>query len=124
MAATCTVVEERHGSLKKIKWDWKSNSAGAVSIAAAETTHAYNGALERFVTVPDGGGAAPSASYDCTVLDQDSTDTLMGGGSSRATAATEQVKAASLGVVANDKLKLVVANAGASNAGIAYLYLR
>jgi hypothetical protein len=124
MTATCTIIEEVYGSVKKIKWDWAADSTGAVSIAAAQTTNVYNGALERLVTVPDGGGAAPSASYDITVLDQDSTDTLMGGGGSRATAATEQVKAASLGVVANDKLKLVVANAGASNAGIAYLYIR
>jgi len=85
---------------------------------------AYNGALERLVTVPGTGGAAPSASYDITVLDQDSTDVLMGAGLSRAAASTEQVKAASLGVIANDTMSIVVANAGASNSGVAYVYLR
>ena len=48
----------------------------------------------------------------------------MGAGASRAAAATEQVKAASLGVVANDTLTITVSNAGASNAGTAYVYIR
>lgn len=117
-----TITEEIYGSVKKIKFDWSiaSSSSGE---ATGTTAKAYNGKLERLVTVPD-GSAAPSASYDLTCSDQDSTDTLMGAGGSRAAAATEQVAAASLGVVANDTLTLNVTNAGSSTAGVAYLYIR
>ena len=119
---TMTITEEVYGSVKKITFDWAtaSSSAGAVSGA---TTKAYNGALERLVTIPD-TSAAPTASYDLTCSDQDTTDTLMGGGANRHTTNIEQVGAASLGIVANDKLTLKVTNAGSSKAGVVHLYIR
>ena len=123
MAGTATVIEETHGSVKKIRWDWSISSSSSGAVTGVTTTKVYNGVLERLVTIPN-ASTAPSASYDITVKDQDSTDTLMGAGANRATAATEQVLAASLGCVANDTLTLTVANAGSSCAGVAIVYLR
>lgn len=120
---TMTITEETYGSVKKIKASWAITSAdsGAVS---GQTSTAYNGALQRLVTVPD-ASSAPAANYDITVSDQDSTDALMGGGANRHSANTEQVAAASLGIVANDKLTFKVTNAGStSHAGAIYLYIR
>jgi hypothetical protein len=118
---TVTITEETFGSLKKIAWAWTSDAAGVVS--GTLTTGAYNGVLERLVTVPS-GAAAPTDNYDVTVLDEDGTDVLMGAGADRDTANTEQVLASSLGAVANDRLELRVANAGNSKGGTVYLYLR
>ena len=56
--------------------------------------------------------------------DQDSTDVLNAKGANRHTANTEQVKAASLGVIANDTITINVTNAGSSNGGTAIVYIR
>lgn len=118
---TATFVEERYKTVKKISIDWVSDSAG---VATGTTENVYDGLVERLVTVPDGAALAPSASYDITLSDQDSTDVLMGAGANRHSANTEQVLAASLGVVAYDTLTVNVAGAGASNAGSVYVYIR
>lgn len=121
-----TITEETHGSVKKIAFAWTSiadGSAGGVG-DGGRTTLAYNGEVVRLVTVPAGGGSAPTDNYDVTVTDEDGTDVLMGAGANRDTAVTEQVLASSLGVVANDRLTLTVANAGDTKAGTVYLYLR
>jgi hypothetical protein len=123
IGSSCTITEETYGSVKKIKFAWATLSSSSGGVTAA-TTKAYNGGLERLVTIPGAGGSAPTASYDITVTDQDSTDALMGAGANRHTANTEQVNAASLGVVANDTLTINVTNAGSSNAGTAILYIR
>ena len=118
---TVAVAEETFGPIKKITWTWTSDASGDVD--GTLTVSAYNGVLERLVTVPD-GDAAPTDNYDVTILDEDGVDVLMGGGADRDTANTEQVGASSLGVVANDRLELVVANAGNATSGTVYLYLR
>ena len=124
MAGTCTITEETYGSMKKVKWVWTVDSGSAQAAAASRTTsNTYNGAVQRLVTIPD-GSSAPSASYDVTILDQDSTDILIGGGMNRAAASTEQVLAASLGVIANDTMKLNCASTGASTAGTVIVYIR
>lgn len=122
MAGTVTITEELAGPVKKIKWVWVSDGSGDVNGTA--TSNTYNGTAIRLVTVPAGGGSAPTDNYDVRVNDDDSTDVLMGGGVDRDTANTEQVLASSLGAVANDKLTLVVSGAGASKGGTVYLYLR
>lgn len=119
---TVTITEETFGSVKKITFAWTSDASGNVS--GTLTTKSYNGALERLVTVPAGGGSAPTNLYDITMLDQDSTDVLMAAGADRSSANTEQVQRTSLGVVANDKLELRIANAGNAKSGTVYLYLR
>jgi hypothetical protein len=124
---TCTLTEETFGTIKKVKWVWTvaSSSASPAQAAAASrtTTHVYNGAIQRLVTIPD-ASSAPTASYDVTVMDQDSTDVLMGGGASRHSANTEQVLAVNLGVVAYDTLKLSIASTAASTAGTVIVYIR
>ena len=124
MAATCTITEERFGSMKKVKWVWQVDSGGSqIAAASRQTTYTYNGAVQRLVTIPN-GSSAPTASYSVAILDQDSTDTLIGGGASRHSANTEQVLGVSLGVVANDRLTLSIASAGASGAGTVIVYIR
>jgi hypothetical protein len=121
-AGTVTVTEETHGSLKKITFVWTSDASGVVS--GTLTTGAYNGAIERLVTVPAAAAAAPADNYDVTLLDEDGVDVLMGAGADRDTANTEQVQRSSLGVVANDRLELRIANAGDANSGTVHVYLR
>lgn len=121
MAGTVTVTEELAGPVKKVKFVWVSSSGGA---ADGSTSNTYNGSIMRLVTVPAGGGSAPTDNYDVVVNDDDTTDVLMGAGANRDTANTEQVLASSLGVVANDKLTLAVTNAGDTKGGTVYVYLR
>lgn len=121
MAGVVTVVEELVGSVKKVSWAWTSTSGGA---ADGQTVASYNGAIERLVTVPAGGGSAPTDNYDITITDEDGVDVLMGAGADRDTANTEQVNASSLGVVANDRLTLNVAAAGNAKSGTVHLYIR
>ena len=123
-AGTCTITEERIGTVKKIKWDWVAGSGASVnSITTPTTTYTYNGVLQALHTVGGAGSLAPSASYSITILDQSSVDILLGAGASRA-AATEHTKTASLGAVAYDTLTLTIASTGSSNAGAVYLYIR
>jgi hypothetical protein len=118
-----TYAEETFGSVKKIAMAWTS-SADTGAVSGTLTTSAYNGVLERLVTVPGAAADAPDDNYNVTVVDEDGTDVLMGGGLLRDTANTEQVLASSLGCVANDKLELRVADAGNGKKGTVYLYLR
>lgn len=121
MAGTVTVTEERYGSLKKVSFAWTSDGSGN---ADGATTNAYNGAIERLVTVPATAGSAPSDNYDVTVVDEDGVDVLMGAGVDRDTATAEQVLASALGCVANDVLTLHVTNAGNAKSGVVHVYLR
>lgn len=125
MAAVVTLTEETFGVIKKIKWEWTAHTDGKVAVVTpnAVTTKAYNGEFVRLVTIPD-ATTAPTAAYDVKVYDGDDTDALMGGGADRSATATEQVAAASLGVVANDKLTLYVEGAGSGGKGTVILYVR
>lgn len=123
-AGTCTITEERFGSMRKVKWDWVSGSGAKVSsITTPTTTYAYNGKIEMLATFGGAGGLAPSASYDITVLDQSSVDVLAGGGANQ-NATYEWTKTGSLGAVANDTLTLTISNTGSSNAGTVILFIR
>ena len=121
MAGTVVVTEEVVGSMAKISFAWTSSAGGA---ADGSTVLTYNGALQRLVTVPSGGGTAPTALYDVVVDDDDAIDTLMAAGANRSATVTEQVLGTSLGVVANDKLTLHVTNAGNAKQGTVHLYVR
>jgi hypothetical protein len=121
MAGTVTVVERTHTSVKKITWDWLSDASGNADLV---TTMAYDGVVQRLVTVPDGGGTAPTDNYDIVINDGDGFDVLLGAGANRDTANTEQVASSSLGVVAGDKLTLSVTNAGNAKGGVTHLYIR
>ena len=119
MAVTAT--ETTHTSVKKIKLAWTSDGSGD---ATGATSSAYDGKVIALVTVPAGGGSAPTDDYDITLTDSDSVDVLIGGGANRDTATTEVVAEASLGAVAGSVLTFTVANAGATKAGTAYVYIR
>lgn len=125
MAASVILTEEIIGVIKKIKWQWTSHTDGKVATTTtnAVTTKAYNGEIIRLVTIPD-GTTAPTDNYDVKVYDGDNTDALVNAGADRDTTNTEQVLAANLGVVANDKLTLYVENAGDSKKGTVILYIR
>lgn len=125
MAAAVTLTEETFGVIKKIKWVWTAHTDGKVAktTANAVTTKAYNGELVRLVTIPD-GTSAPSDNYDIKIYDDDGVDALIGAGADRDTANTEQVLAANLGVVANDKLTLEIEGAGSGGKGTTILYIR
>ena len=124
-SAAITLTEEKHGSMKKIKWAWTADSTGAVppATSGAQTSNPYSGKLEVLHTIGASGSTAPSASWDLTIKDESSVDVTAGAGGSRA-AGTEHTVAASLGAVKNDKLTLAITSAGASNAGEVYLFIR
>lgn len=117
---TVTISEENYGTVKKIQFNWTSAANG---VASDTTTNAYTGEVIRLVTVPNGNNA-PTDAYDVALNDADGTDVLMGAGANRANNATEQVLSSNLGCVANDKLTLMVTNAGNATKGNAYVYLR
>jgi hypothetical protein len=120
-AGTVTVTEEAYSAVRKVKFAWTSDGAGA---ADGATTGDFSGKIEALVTVPNGGGTQPTDLYDLTVVDDDGTDVLSGAGANRSNASTQVVLSASLGIVANDRLTLHVTNAGAAKGGTVYVYLR
>ena len=126
MAEACTITEETFSTVKKIKWVWVSAADQTVggALVNTTTTEAYSGSIERLVTVPAAAPNAPTDDYDITILDEDGVDVLLGAGANRDETNTEQIAAANLGIVANDKLKLTVAAAGAGKGGTVYLYIR
>jgi len=121
MAGTVTVAERTHTSVKKITWSWTSDASGNADLV---TTKAYDGEVRRLVTVPAGGGSAPTDLYDVVINDADTVDVLLGSGANRAAASTQQVNASSLGIVAGDVLTLQVTNAGNAKSGTVHLYIR
>lgn len=120
MAGTVVVTEERFGTVKKVVFAWTCDASGN---ADAVTLGAYSGAIERLITIPGAAGAAPTDNYDVVVND-DTTDVLMGAGANRDTANTEQVLASSLGCMANDVLTLGITNAGNAKSGTVILFIR
>lgn len=122
-AGTVTITEETYGTIKKIKFDWTSGTAGDAGTASGQTTYVYSGKILGLATDP--GSAAPTDNYTITITDGDSMDVLMGAAvGNRDTANTEYILSTSLGAVANDKLTINVSSAGTSKEGIAYLYIR
>jgi hypothetical protein len=110
--------------IKKVKFEWTSvNGGGDAGKASKTTVNVYTGEIIRLVTIPDKVDA-PTDNYDITITDEDGADVLMGAGTDRDTANTEQVLAASLGCVANDKLTLNVAAAGNAKKGTVIIYIR
>ena len=107
------LTENVQGPIQQIVWAWTTDASGDVT---ATTGGTYSGKLLTVVTVPS-ATAAPTADYDLTVTDANSVDVLHGGGIDRATATTEYIQEASLGVVANSTLTFTVANGGNAKKG-------
>ena len=117
-----TFTEITHGTIKKIKAAWTSDSVtGAVS---GTTTNYFNGRIIGACTVPGAGGAAPDPNYDIAVNDSDSVDIALGGLANRHTSDTEYVAEASMAGCAHTQLTIAVTTAGNSNTGTLYLYIR
>lgn len=120
MAGTVTVTENVQGNVKKLVFAWTSSAGGA---ADGASTVPINGKVVGLTTVPSGGGTAPTDNYDITLVDADGHDCLLGAGTDRDTANTENVASASLGAVASSALTLHVTNAGASKQGTVIVWV-
>lgn len=128
MAGSATLTEYRekknidgYSYVSKIKFDWASDTTETVS---QTTVLDYDGVILYLVTVPDGGGTAPTALYDITLVDSDSIDVLGGKGANRSATATEYVNfPAGLGAVSKSRLTLTVAAAGENKGGLVYVYI-
>lgn len=123
MAGSAMVFTEViHGSVKKIKCAWTSDSAtGGVS---GTTTASFNGKILGLATVPGTAGAQPDDNYNVTAIDSDSLDVLMSGGLTRDETNTEYVLSTSLGAVVESQLTVTIDTAGNSKTGVAYIYIR
>lgn len=108
--------------VQKVAWDWVSSTGGAVS---NQTLHKYSGTAYKLITIPSSStGLVPTALYDVQIFDEDGLDVLCGKGSSRSATVTEYKSVSDgLGAVLESKLTLTIANAGASKAGKAILFL-
>lgn len=122
-AGSAQITEEIYNTVKLVKWEWTSGT-GETVVADCTTENFYSGEILFLVSVPGSGGEAPSDNYDLTILDKNDIDILSNAGMNRDTASTESVLAASMGCVANSQLELNIANAGSSNTGICYLWIR
>ncbi len=122
-AGSVTITEEKHGTIKKIKFAWVSGDGAEDGTAIGQTTHVYSGKILGLATDP--GSPAPTDNYTITITDEDGMDILMGAATgNRDTANTEYILSTLLGAVANDKLTINVSSAGTNKVGIAYLYIR
>lgn len=119
-AGAITFTEERDGPVQLIVFAWTSDASGNVN--GLPTSLQYNGAVISCVTVPAGGGNAPTA-YTLSILDTNGVDVLAQAGTARSTTA-QQTLLAPLGAVVNSTLSLNVASAGASKQGTVSLFLR
>jgi hypothetical protein len=123
---TITESSNSNSAIKKIKWEWTTDSAnGAIVDATAvgaknKTTYKYTGQIIRLITDPVDG---PTDNYDLAINDDDVMDVTMGAGQNRHTTTTQQVLASSLGFVYDSYLALTIGTAGNSKSGIAYLYI-
>jgi hypothetical protein len=120
---TVTITEKKYGSVKKITFAWVAGTAGEAGTASGTTINAYDGKLILLSTVPS-VSAQPDDNYAVTITDDDDIDLLAGNGANRDETNTEYVTYANMGAVAGSVLTINVSSAGASNEGMAYLYIR
>ena len=100
---------------------WTTSVTGE---AYAWTTHKYEGELLAYVAEPGLGEASPSVNYDIALENEYGIDLLNGQGYNRTQAATDTIRSTTFVPVHKSKLKLTVSNAGATNAGTAYFYIK
>lgn len=120
MAGTVTVTETSLGNVHKIKWTWTSTAGGAADLISAAS---YAGQVVALVTIPAGGGSAPTDNYDITITDAETYDVMQGAGQNRDTANTETAAPTAYSA-AFGPLTLNVTNAGATKGGVAILYIQ
>jgi hypothetical protein len=101
---------------------WLCDAAGAVS-GNPQTFRV--GQLTQIKFIPDGGGTAPTALYDVTLVDANGVDYLGGTGANLSATVSTQVRvAAPLLYDGTGTLDLVVANAGISKGGTVQLWFQ
>ena len=121
---TVTVTTTRLSDARVVKHSlaWVSDAGGAVSANAATFSM---GSLIQIKFIPDGGGTAPTALYDVTLVDANGLDYLGGTGANLSATVSTQVRvAAPLFYDATGTLDLVVANAGVSKGGTVQLWFQ
>jgi hypothetical protein len=121
---TVTVTTTPLSDIRAVKYSlaWVSDGTGNVS---ANPQTFRPGSLIQIKFIPDGGGTAPTALYDVTLVDANGLDYLGGTGSNlSATASTQTRVAAPLIYDATGTLDLVVANAGAAKGGTVQLWFQ
>ncbi len=110
------------GSVQFIKAAWTADDGtGSVAIAL---TGLWDGKVMYLATVPGTAGTQPDDNYDLTITDGNSLDILSGAGANRDELNTEYVLGTSLGAVAMQTLTLNVSNAGNSNTGTVYVWIK
>lgn len=120
LTVTTTLLSD--ANVAKYSLAWVSDAAGAVS-ANAQTFRL--GSLIQIKFIPDGGGTAPTALYDVTLVDANGLDYLGGTGANlSATVATQVRVSAPLFYDATGTLDLVVANAGNAKGGTVQLWFQ
>jgi hypothetical protein len=118
---TATVTTTTLSDIKVSKYSiaWVSDGSGNVS-ANPFTPRA--GTLIQFRFIPDGGGTAPTALYDVTLVDTGGFDLMVAAGADRSGTLTQVVRpAAPIIYDGTQALDLVVANAGAAKGGTVIL---
>ena len=120
-AESMTVVNADGIYPKYVEFTWVTATDGDASGDA--TTAVFSGVPYAFVTYPS-ASAAPTASYDVTLLNSSGYDILANGGANRSATLVEIVAAAAVAPMSNTTLELRVANAGDSKGGIGRLYYR
>lgn len=133
MAGTLTITDQNIGGptrpVRKVTLAWVATAGGAVS---GNYTDYLSGEIVRVVFDP--GSPAPTNAYDVTLLDESGIDLLAGQGGNLSDTATTHVvpgvplkdgtTTSTMPVQVDDKLQLVVANAGSGGAGAVILYMR
>lgn len=117
-----TITETGTGNIKRIHFAWTASALGA---ASGTTTNVYDGEIAYFKATPD-GVSVPSAAYDITITDVDSSDVLGGlGANLDAEAAVVKVRPDDdLLYVAGSRLTLNVTNAGNATKGTVTVYVK
>lgn len=118
MAAVISVLDAQNEGITKTKWTVVSAADGSGSKVSPA---GYFGAVLACVTIPAGGGSAPSAGWDVTITDPEGYDVLQGAGADRSAADTETATPAKTSV-AFGELTLNVANMGNAKGATVILY--
>lgn len=121
MAMSCTITENAHGSVKKVRFSFVTAADGT---ASGTTTLPYNGEILAFCATS--GSQAPTNLYDVTISDADSTDVLAGlGANITSGAAWRKLRPDDdLLWVVNSKLTLAVTNGGDTKDAVLDVYIR
>lgn len=99
---------------------WVSDGSGNVS---GTYTPGVSGIISRVTFVPAGGADVPSNLYDVTLLDEWGVDLLAGAGANRSDVTTNVITPTFGTAAVAGEVQLVVANAGAANAGTVIITL-